>query len=162
MADRVSASIVIGGKVSADDFITLCRLIAEEDLSVEWDGEPFTPGHRIDGEPLSLFAHQVTGGQFDTLESWCIAHALPFVRWCGGYTGAWLPERLVFTGTGDGQSFRVDENDNVVADFVVPPLVIESDADAAADANTRASAGREESGAGSGEPGSQLRKGTTA
>src|SRR3546814_18831398 len=77
MADRVSASIVIGGELASDDFITLCRLIVEDDLAIEWDGEPFAPGHRTDGEPLRLFAHEVTGGQFETLESWCIAHAAP-------------------------------------------------------------------------------------
>ena len=183
MADRVSASIVIGGELASDDFITLCRLIVEEDLAIEWDGEPFAPGHRTDGEPLRLFAHEVTGGQFETLESWCIAHALPFVRWCGGYTGAWLPERLVFNGTGDPQSFAANENDNVVADretvnalgggralhawfdaadFVVPPLIIMADSDAETDAISRARAGQEESGGGDGEQGSQLQKGTAA
>src|SRR3546814_13853925 len=97
MADRVAASITIGGTVTGTDFITLCRLIAAEDLSVEEDGDPFSPADWTDGEPLQLFDHQAIGGQFEALEAWCVQRGLPFVRWCAGYPGGWEPERVVFT-----------------------------------------------------------------
>lgn len=148
MADRVSASIVIGGSLDATDFDELANLIAGEGLAIEWDGEPFEPNHRIAGEPLRLFAHEVTGGRFDDLEDWCLAHNLPFVRWCGGYSGQWGPERVVARGDGNALSYAVTEDDDVVvsrstvvalgsleavlahfdaAEFAVPPLVVIGD-----------------------------------
>src|SRR3546814_16440961 len=76
MADRVAASITIGGTVTGTDFITLCRLIAAEDLSVEEDGDPFSPADWTDGEPLQLFDHQAIGGQFEALEAWCVQRGI--------------------------------------------------------------------------------------
>jgi hypothetical protein len=149
MADRVSASITLGGTLSTDQYEALAQIIASEGLSTEWDGEPFEPHHRIEGQSLSLFAHEVAGGTFEQLESWCVDHGLPFARWCGGYPGAWGPERLVFTGEGEPISHACDEEDHIVmprqtveklasfeaviayfdgADFKVPPLVISDDA----------------------------------
>ena len=46
MADRVSASITIGGALSAADYAALAALIAGEGLSIEWDGPRFEPAHR--------------------------------------------------------------------------------------------------------------------
>ncbi|WP_176400293.1 hypothetical protein [Sphingobium sp. Z007] len=146
MADRVSASIVIGGSLTAFAFEELCDVVSSEGLAIEWDGEPFAAHHYVPGDPLSLFAHEVAGGQFDELEIWCVANALPFVRWCGSYSGQWGPERVVFSGTGAPRSFAVSEDDVAMidretierlgsleaalayfeaADFVVPPLVVE-------------------------------------
>ena len=145
MADRVSASIIIGGTLDAAEFEELADLIASEDLAIEWDGEPFEPHHHVPGEPLRLFAHEVAGGSFGDLESWCLSHGLPFVRWCGGYPGQWGPERVVATGDGSAVSYAVTEDDEVVisrskvemlgsfeaviahfdaAEFTVPPLVV--------------------------------------
>src|SRR3546814_12934622 len=87
MADRVAASITIGGTVTGTDFITLCRLIAAEDLSVEEDGDPFSPAVWTDGEPLQLFDDQPIGGHFVALEAWCVQRGIPFVRLCAGYPG---------------------------------------------------------------------------
>jgi len=150
MADRVSASIIVGGTVDADEFNELADVIASEGLAMEWDGEPFEPHHHIAGEPLRLFAHEVAGGSFDDLESWCLSHQLPFVRWCGGYSGQWGPERVVATGDGSSRSFAVTEDDEVVisrstvealgsmeavaahfdaAEFAVPPLVVRNPGD---------------------------------
>lgn len=154
MADRVSASITVGGTLTPALCLELADRIASEGLSVDWDGDPFEHGHRADNEPLRLFAHEVAGGQFDELEAWCVAQNVPFTRWCGGYGGEWTAERVVFTGTGEPRSFIADDNDRILverheverlgsiealfahfdaADFAVPPLVV---ADAAPSAES--------------------------
>ncbi len=145
MADRVSASIVIGGTISIAAFDELAQLIEQEGLSTEWDGEPFQPGDISPGEPLRLFAHEVAWGRFEALESWCVASAMPFTRWSGASAGQWGGERVVFTGAGEPTSYAADEDDYVLigrdmaerlgsmeairahfdaADFVVPSLAI--------------------------------------
>jgi hypothetical protein len=147
MTDRPSASIELGGTLSAMDYLKLTEIIASEDLSIEWDGEPFDPDHRIKGESLSLYAHEVSDGQFKELEPWCVTMGLPFARWSSAYSGHWGAER-VFTGSGNPQYYAADEEEKVVidralieqlgtfeaiiahfdaADFTVPPLVIEHD-----------------------------------
>ncbi len=181
MADCVAASITIGGIVTEADFISLCHLIAAEDLTVEEDGEPFSPADRIDGEPLQLSDHQAIGGQFEALEAWCFQRGLPFVRWCAGYPGGWEPERVVFTGTGAIETYPATEKGDVIAtlatldlhesistlrawfaaaDFEIPPLAILPDVAEPLTEITRASAGREESGGGGSEHCSQLEKGS--
>lgn len=148
MADRVSASIVIGGSLSAAAFAELVVLIGNEGLCVEWDGEAFEPHHRIVGQALSLYAHEVAWGHFQHLESWCARNSLPFTRWSGGCAGQWGPERIVHRGDGTTIAYAVTEDDNVViareaieklgtleavfghfaaADFAVPPLAVEGD-----------------------------------
>lgn len=114
MADRVSASIKLGGTLPRAKLGELLKVIAAEGLSTEWDGEPFSADQIPAEAPLELFAHQVAGGSFDQLESFCVSHALPFMRWCDGYTGGWSPERLVFGGTGEPRSYSVNESDQVV------------------------------------------------
>ena len=148
MADRVSASIQIGGALTAATFAELASIIADEGLSTEWDGETFEPEHRSIGEPLHLYAHEVAWGRFEALETWCVVQKLPFARWSGGYGGQWGPERVVFTGKGEPTSYAADEDDQIVivrdtierlgsvevilayfdaADMPVPPLVVEGD-----------------------------------
>lgn len=148
MADRVSASIVIGGSLSTSAFAELVAIIGNEGLSIDWDGEAFEPDHRTVGQPLSLCAHEVAWGYFDELESWCAQHQVSFARWSGGYGGQWGPERFVHIGDGTLTSYPVTEDDTVViarealeklgsfdavlayfaaADFAVPPLVVEGD-----------------------------------
>lgn len=56
MADRVFASIRIGGTLTAPDFVELSQLVAGEDLSFEQADEPFAPDQRVAGEPLRLYA----------------------------------------------------------------------------------------------------------
>lgn len=147
MADRVSASITVGGTMNPATYAELADVIASEGLSIEWDGDPFDPDHRTAGEPLRLYAHEVAGGRFEQLEAWCVDRSIPFARWCGGYGGEWNPERLVYSGVGHPQSYDADENDRILidrgdverlgsiaallahfaaADFAVPPLVITS------------------------------------
>lgn len=181
MADRVAASITIGGTVTGTDFIMLCRLIVAEDLTVEEDGEPFSPADRTDGEPLQLFDHQAIGGQFEALEAWCVQRRLPFVRWCAGYPGGWESERVVFTGTGAIETFPANEKGDAIATrdtldlhqnlstlrawfaaahFEIPPLAIVADVAPTIPDITRASAGREERGGRGSEHCSQLEKGS--
>ena len=144
MADRVSASIEIGGEIAADLFADLVGVAANYGLALEWGGPPFDGNDLMPGAPLALFAQEVTGGQFDDLEKLCVAHALTFVRWCDGYPGAWNAERVVFTGDGKPVSYAAMEDfvvlgrrtaealgsyDAIIAnfdaaDFDVPPLII--------------------------------------
>ena len=114
MADRVSASIVLGGTITAAAFAQLAALAEREGLSTEWDGEPFQPDHLTPDQPLSLCAHEVAWGRFEALESWCVANAVPFARWSGAYAGQWGAERVVFSGDGEPASFAADEDDCVL------------------------------------------------
>lgn len=148
MADRVSASITIGGSVTAEEFTELTQRVISEGLAVEWDGDAFKPSHRVIGLPLRLCAHEVAWGCFPELEAWCVLKGLPFARWSGGYPSQWGPGRVVFSGTGEPRSYPVDEEDCTVigADMVrklgtfesvlayfdeagwpIPPLIVAGD-----------------------------------
>ncbi|CAH1667027.1 hypothetical protein [Chelatococcus asaccharovorans] len=116
MADRVSASIEIGGNISASGYAELAEIITAEGLSVEWDGETFKLEHRTTGEPLTLYAHEVPWGRFEELESWCIENRLPVARWSGGFGSEWTGERVVFTGDGAPWSYIADECDRILVD----------------------------------------------
>lgn len=145
MADRVSASISIGGALASALLPDLIALIEDQGLSTEWDGEPVTPENLPHNAPLDLMAHEVAWGRFEELEAFCVTNALPFSRWSGGYSGQWGAERVVFSGSGDPASYAADEDDYILigrctverlgsfaavvahfdaADLVVPPLVI--------------------------------------
>lgn len=146
MANRASASITIGGHVSREGYSDLAKLIADEGLAREWDGPPFEAGDHVEGEALHLFAHEVAWGRFDALEAKCRDMGLAYARWSDGFSGEWGPHRVVCTGEGEPAVYPVDEDDVVVicredleakgsldaayawfdmADFVVPPLVVE-------------------------------------
>lgn len=145
MADRVSVTIRISGTVAAAERDTLVQIVNDEALSIEWDGPEFDDTQFPSGAALRLHAHEVGWGKLDDLEAFCIERALPFVRWSGGYVGAFGPEIEVFTGAGDPKTFAADEEEQPVmcrataarlgdfaaimayfdaADFVVPPLVV--------------------------------------
>jgi hypothetical protein len=114
MADRVSASIVIGGEVTPAQFEQLCPLIAHNDLRLDWDGEPFAPDQINKGEPLRLCAHETPWGMFDDLEQYCCNEHLPYVRWSGSCPGSFGAERIVFDGKTGPLNYSVDEDDHVV------------------------------------------------
>lgn len=116
MADRVSASIALGGVITAARLDELTQLINDEGLSTEWDGEPFDPSQLTPSEPLQLHAHEVAGGMFQELEAWCREHRIPYVRCSGGYGCEWGAERVVFDGDGDPRSYDADENDRIFVD----------------------------------------------
>lgn len=145
MADRVSASITIGGHVTADQFADLAAMIAAHGLSTEWDGDEFAEDQCVAGEVLALFAHQIPWGVFDDIEQYCCNNHLPYIRWSEGCAGSFGPERVVFDGKRGLLNYHVDEDDHVVihahtieqlgsmrairrylklAEIEVPPLVI--------------------------------------
>ena len=151
MADRVSASITLGGTISPAHYAELAAPIIDEGLSTEWDGEPFAPHQLTPGEPLQLYADEVAWGRFGQLGEWCAEHGVPFARWADGYPGEWTAERVVFTGSGELRSYIADEEDRILvdrglverlgssaailayfdaADAPVPPLVVAGDTDA--------------------------------
>jgi hypothetical protein len=51
MVDRVSACITIGGILSSDHLPEFLGLIADEELSLDWDGPPFTAAQLVSGVP---------------------------------------------------------------------------------------------------------------
>ena len=87
MADRVYASITIGGTLPRSLLSDLAAFVQEQGLSTEWDGEPFTPAMFRERVPVELMARDVRWSRFERLESWCITHGLPFARWSGAYRG---------------------------------------------------------------------------
>lgn len=145
MADRVSASITIGGALPSALLLDFIALIEQQGLSTEWDGEAFTASDLTRNAALELMAHEVAWGRFEELEAFCVRNALPFSRWSGAYPGQWGAERVVFTGGGEPRSYAADEDDYILigrctaerlgsfeaivahfdaADFAVPPLAI--------------------------------------
>src|SRR3546814_2399353 len=87
MADRVSASITIGGALAAGLLPDLLAAIANEGLSTEWDGAPFAADQLACGVPVRLMAHEVAWGRLEALEAFCVTHGLPFARWSGADAG---------------------------------------------------------------------------
>jgi len=137
MADRVSATITLGGELPSARLLDLTGIINSEGLSTDWDGEDFTISQLIAGRALTLMAHEVAWGRFEPLEEFCVTEQLPFARWSGADAGQWGAGRVVFTGSGEPASYVADEEDTILidratieavrayfdaADFVVPPL----------------------------------------
>lgn len=114
MADRVSASITIGGAVSCDQYQALCALIQDEARSTQWDGDLFTSDARVEGESLSLYAHEVSWGSFNALEQYCCTNSIPYHRWSGACPGSFGAERIFFDGTTGPFNYDADEDDRVV------------------------------------------------
>lgn len=94
--------------------VELAQIIADEGLSVEWDGPRFEPQHRTEGDVLSLCAHEVAWGRFEQLEAWCVEKKVPFARWSGACGGQWGAERVVFTGEGEPKSYAATEDDTIM------------------------------------------------
>ncbi len=113
MADRVSVTIRIGGVLPR---VHLAEFIAavEEEALTDPLGEYFTEALITSLAPLELSANDVAWGRLEALEAFCLAHGLPFERWCGSYPGSWEAERVVFDGTTEPRSYTVTENDIVV------------------------------------------------
>lgn len=114
MANRVSASIALGGTISPAQFAILCPLIAINDLRMDWDGEPFAPEDLPEDGPLRLFAHDVPWGNFDALEQYCCDERISYVRWSGSCPGSFGAERIVYDGNWGPLNFSVDEDDRLV------------------------------------------------
>jgi hypothetical protein len=106
-----SASAVNLPKTSAAHWSCL---IVDQGLSLEWDGPDFDVSQFPDNGPLLLYAHEVAWGRMDDLEGFCVENGLPFVRWSGGYSGQFGPERAVFTGSGEVTLYAADEEEFTV------------------------------------------------
>jgi hypothetical protein len=116
MADRVSATIAIGGTVSAAQFARLVELIALYDLRVDWDGDVFTPDQLPTGDALRLCAYEVAWGNFEELEQYCCNEQIVYQRWSGACSGSFGAERIVYDGKTGPLNFAVDDDDNVLVD----------------------------------------------
>ncbi len=155
MADRASASIVIGGTISRSCIAELIEAIAIDGGRADWEGEPLDASAVRGDATLDAFACELPGGTFDWTEQFCEDHGLAYVRSSGSCAGAFGPERVIFTGTGAAVQFDMTESDEIVlarsmirdlgsmeaieawfklAEFVPPPLKIIEDGDAAAPA----------------------------
>ena len=145
MADRVSATIAIGGTVSAAQFARLVELIALYDLRLDWDGEVFTPDQIPTGDALRLCAYDVPWGTFEDLEQYCCNEQIAYQRWSGSCSGSFGAERIVYDGKTGPLNFAVTDDDHVVvyaqaidqlgsmrairryiaqAEIAIPPLVV--------------------------------------
>jgi hypothetical protein len=144
MSDRVSASISIGGVLPRSLHSEFIEIIQSEGLKTDWDGAEFTSEELIGGQPLNLMAYDVAWGRFDTLEQYCVDHALAYRRSSCGYSGSFGPERIVFDGVNGPLNYDVNDDDMVVllqatiehlgsmeaiaayiadAEIIVPPLM---------------------------------------
>lgn len=145
MADRVSASVTIGGNVTQNQFDQLTVLIANEGLALDWDSDPFAPDQRVEGEPLQLCAYEVPWGMFEALEQYCCDNHIAYRRWSGACSGSFGVERIVYDGNSGSYNFDVNDDDIVMlavqtieqlgsirairaflkpAAFEIPPLVV--------------------------------------
>jgi hypothetical protein len=145
MADRAPATIAIGGKVNADQFAELTRMIVAHGLSTEWDDPAFTAEHRVAGQALALYAHEVAWGVFEDLEQYCCDNIIPYTLWSGGCAGSFGPGRIVYDGKSGPLSYAATDDGEIVlhastieqlatirhiraylkpAEYVVPPLIV--------------------------------------
>lgn len=145
MGDRASVHITIGGALPREHLEEFAMRVADYDLRTEWDGEPFDPALLPEGEPLELYGMELNGGLVDDLDAFCTQHRLTFRRWSGGCLGAFLPEIVIYDGTGKVRVYTASEDEYVVfsptdikafkrmrdlrlaiarAEITVPPLVL--------------------------------------
>lgn len=114
MADRASASIIIGGTLSEDLVPTFLAAIENDHGRIDWEGEAVDLSVLSDAQPLELCAYDLPGGIFDAVEPFCTFHNLPFVRNSGSCGGVFGPERVVYTGQGSPRHFEMNESDQIV------------------------------------------------
>lgn len=114
MGDRASVHITIGGIMPRGSLAEFARYAADYDLRVDWDGEPFDPETIEEGAPLELYGTELNGGLIEGIDNFCIRHGLPFRRWSGGCLGAFLPEIVIYEGTGKIRDYSASEDEFVV------------------------------------------------
>lgn len=114
MADRVSAHIMIGGQLPETDLPDLIRAIETDGPTVDWDGTPFTLTNICGTEPLALMDHEVAWGRFAEIEDCCERLGLSYVRWAGSYSGSFPATRVLYTGSGERETFLTTEDDTQV------------------------------------------------
>lgn len=106
MGNRVDATITIGGPVPADRLEDLLDAIESERLGRDWE-ERFQSRDDLlaylrDGaEGVTLYGREVTGGEFDELQRFCVEVGLTYVLSYDGYGSEWGPSRRICR-PGDG------------------------------------------------------------
>lgn len=113
MADRVNASITIGGLVH--DLEALVDAIEHEDLGPDWhlhfDSRQEIYDHLAGPtQPVFLARHEVAGGSFDVLQAECEAQQLTYLLEYDGYGGSWGPGVQIFE-PGSGTRCYSQESD---------------------------------------------------
>ena len=100
MADRVSATIRIGGRLPAAGLPELIAIIEEDALGPEWDASFNDPEElatylRDGAEGVSFYDDQVANGEFGRLQAFCVHYRLNYVLTYDGYGGQWSPARRI-------------------------------------------------------------------
>lgn len=114
MADRATASILIGGPIPRSCISGLIAAIDLDGGRADWEGEAFTEISVSSGEAIEAYAYELPGGIFQETESFCEHHGIAFVRSSGSCAGVFGPERAVFTGVRPAAYFDLSECDEVV------------------------------------------------
>lgn len=114
MGDRAPVHITIGGALPLEHLATFAAHAADYDLRNDWDSEPFDPAALVAGEPLELYGTELNGGQIPKIDAFCCEHGLPFRRWSGGCLGAFLPEIVLFEGSGAMRDYTASEDEYVL------------------------------------------------
>lgn len=114
MGDRASVHITIGGTLPREHLATFAAHVTDYDLRTDWDSEPFDPAALVVGEPLELYGTELNGGQIPEIDAFCCEHGLPFRRWSGGCLGAFLPEIVLFEGSGAMRDYTASEDEYVL------------------------------------------------
>lgn len=121
MADRCSASIVLGGTLAPEHVPALVQAVHDEGLATDYEAADFSLGDIVSGEPLFLCAHEVSWGTFNILEEFCRAHKLAYSRWFGACPGVWGCGRSVYRGEAEIRegSYALDEYDASEDDHIL-------------------------------------------
>ena len=109
MADRVDATITIGGPVPADRLEDLLDAIEADHLGSDWE-ERFASRDDLlaflqeGAEGVTLYGREVASGEFVDLQALCHELGLSYVLTYDGYGGQWGPARRIWRpgGAGDG------------------------------------------------------------
>ena len=100
MANRVSASLKVGGVLPSSALAEFIELILEQNLGPDWDeyfdDEADLSVHLADGaEGVTFYAHEVAGGEFEDLQAFCLRQGLTYVLTYDGFGGEWAPGRRI-------------------------------------------------------------------
>ena len=104
MTDRVSVTMTFGGDLPRCLIQAFATIITDYDMT-DLLGSAVDPNAVRDDRALELAGSEITGGSLEELEDFCVAHRLPFMRWCDAYPGGWEAERLVYHGSGDPRAY---------------------------------------------------------
>ncbi|RIA46223.1 hypothetical protein DFR49_0756 [Hephaestia caeni] len=113
MAEACAATIRIGGILPCHLFPAFLTAVEADRARLDYDGEWFSEATLPENEPLDLFAREAIGGRFANLETFCIAHKLPFIRWCEARTSDWDAERVAYSGEGEPLHFLATDGNEV-------------------------------------------------